>query len=206
MRSAEFRMLLIFKVEHTMATVPPGRATFRVDFASVRTLFWAGLIALVAVGSSFAAGLPKVPEGFDVRLVATVPAVLYPSQVATAPGGLLFVAEDPMDQPGPTNQPLDRIVLFREGQEPVVFAEKLNAIFGMAWREGTLYVMNMPNLTLLRDDDGDGKAEFRRELFTDLGVPAGSPNNLNDHIVSGIQFGIDGRLYISVGDKGELGS
>jgi putative heme-binding domain-containing protein len=185
-----------------MATVPPGRATFRVDFASLRTHFLAGLIAIVAVGSSFAAGLPKVPEGFDVRLVATVPAVLYPSQVATAPGGLLFVAEDPMDQPGPTNQPLDRIVLFREGQEPVVFAEKLNAIFGMAWREGTLYVMNMPNLTLLRDDDGDGKAEFRRELFTDLGVPAGSPNNLNDHIVSGIQFGIDGRLYISVGDKG----
>ncbi len=47
------------------------------------------------------ADLPKVPEGFEVRLVATVPAVEYPCQVATAPDGALYVAEDPMDQVGP---------------------------------------------------------------------------------------------------------
>jgi len=42
----------------------------------------------------------------------------------------------------------------------------------------------------------------RTELFTDLGVPAGQPNMFNDHIVSGLQIGIDHKLYISVGDKG----
>ncbi len=42
----------------------------------------------------------------------------------------------------------------------------------------------------------------RKELFHDLGLPAGQPNNFNDHIVSGLQIGIDGYLYISVGDKG----
>ena len=31
--------------------------------------------------------------------------------------------------------------------------------------------MNMPYLTVLRDSDGDGKADERKELFTDLGVP-----------------------------------
>ncbi len=162
------------------------------------------VVAVLACGSTDirAEGLPKVPEGFEARLVATVPAVHFPSQVATAPGGLLFVAEDPMDQIGPVDQPIDRILLFREGKEPVVFADKLNAIFGMAYREGALYVMNMPHLTILRDRDGDGRAEERTELFTDLGVPAGSPNKLNDHIVSGLQFGVDGWLYISVGDKG----
>ena len=148
------------------------------------------------------AQLPKVPDGFKIRLVAAVPAVQFPSQVATAPDGSLFVGEDPMDQVGPASKPIDRILLFREGTDPVVFADKLNAIFGMVWHEGSLYVMNMPNLTVLRDENGDGKAEFRKEIFSDMGVPAGSPNDFNDHIVSGLKIGIDGYLYISVGDKG----
>ena len=80
-----------------------------------------------------------------------------------------------MDQVGPSNQPIDRILLFREGKEPVVFAEKLNAVFGMAWHDGALYVMNMPRLTVLRDTDGDGKADRRKDLFTDLGPRAHRP-------------------------------
>ena len=48
-------------------------------------------------------------------------------------------------------KPIDRILLFRDGKEPVVFAEKLNAIFGMVWHDGALYVMNMPHLTVFRD-------------------------------------------------------
>src|SRR5262249_44428973 len=144
-------------------------------------------LALAAAGPAVAA-LPRVPEGFHIRLVAAVPAVQYPCQVATAPDGSLFVAEDPMDQVGPANKPIDRVLVFREGKEPVVFAEKLNAVFGLAWHDGALYVMNMPNLTVLRDTDGDGKADRRTELFKDLGVPAGQPNNFNDHIVSGLQF------------------
>ncbi len=71
--------------------------------------------------------LPKVPEGFEVRLVAAVPAVEYPSQVATAPDGSLFVAEDPMDQVGPYEAFDGRILRFRDGQEPIVFAEGFRA-------------------------------------------------------------------------------
>ena len=162
----------------------------------------AGVFFLTIFSLPARAQLPKVPDGFKIRLVAAVPAVQYPCQVATAPDGSLFVGEDPMDQVGPATKPIDRILLFRDGKEPVVFADKLNAIFGMVWHDGALYVMNMPHLTVFRDRDGDGKADERKELFTDLGVPAGSPNDFNDHIVSGLKIGIDGYLYISVGDKG----
>ena len=160
-----------------------------------------GLTLALDVGTAVVAraALPSVPEGFEIRLLATVPAVEYTCQVATAPDGSLFVAEDPMDQIGPYNQPLDKILVFREGKEPVVFADKLNAVFGMAWYEGALYVMNMPKLTVLRDNDGDGQADERKDLFSDIGP---QPTNLNDHIPSGLQFGIDGYLYISIGDKG----
>ncbi len=161
-----------------------------------------GLLIAQAAADPARAAMPKVPDGFKIRLVAAVPAVQYPCQVATAPDGSLFVGEDPMDQIGPANKPIDRILLFRDGKEPVVFADKLNAIFGMVWYDGALYVMNMPHLTVFRDRDGDGKADERKELFTNLGVPAGSPNDFNDHIVSGLKIGLDGYLYISVGDKG----
>ena len=102
----------------------------------------AAVLCAVAIAASSVparADLPKVPEGFKIRLVAAVPAVQYPCQVATAPDGSLFVGEDPMDQVGPATKPIDRILLFRDGKDPVVFADKLNAMFrhGLA-RRGTL--------------------------------------------------------------------
>ncbi len=176
---------------------------FPMRFARPRRAWPALVVALMASAPAIAA-LPKVPEGFKVRLVAAVPAVTYPCQIATGPDGALFVAEDPMDQVGPYEADLGRILLFKDGKDPVVFAQGFRAVFGMVWHDGAIYVMNMPRLTVLRDTDGDGKADSRKELFTDLG-PGPRPGALNDHIVSGLQFGMDGLLYISVGDKGVPG-
>lgn len=165
---------------------------------SLSAIFVFGLLTFAAGLASGA--VPRVPDGFEARLVATVPAVLYPCQVATAPGHRLFVAEDPMDQIGPYESFHGRILQFVNDQDPAVFAEGFRAIQGMAWRDDALYVCHMPFLTVVRDLDGDGKADQKTDLFHDLGPTANQ--GLNDHIVSGIQFGIDGYLYISVGDKG----
>lgn len=156
------------------------------------------------------ADLPEVADGFEIRLFAAVPAATFPCQVATGPDGSLFVAEDPMDQIGPHEADHGRIVKFAPGPDgkpasdkPTIFADNLRAVFGMAWRDGALFVMHMPYLSIFRDTDGDGKADQRKDLFTDLGP---GPKSLNDHIVSGLQFGMDGWLYISVGDKGVPGA
>ena len=156
------------------------------------------------------ADLPEVAEGFEIRLFAAVPAATFPCQVGTAPDGSLFVAEDPMDQVGPFEADHGRILRFGPGPDgkpsasaPTVFADNLRAVFGMAWRDGALYVMHMPYLSIFRDTDGDGKADQRKDLFKDLGP---GPNALNDHIVSGLQFGMDGWLYIATGDKGVPGA
>ena len=162
--------------------------------------------AILAVGSPALADLPRAPEGFEVRLVASVPAVEYPCQVATGPTGALFVAEDPMDQVGPYEAAHGRILRFGSpGAEPTLFADGINAVFGMAWHDDMLYVMHMPYLSTFRDRDGDGVAEERDDLYRDLG-PSPLPGKLNDHLVSGIQFGMDGWLYIAVGDKGVPGA
>jgi putative membrane-bound dehydrogenase-like protein len=171
--------------------------------ARARRVLPALLIALAAGWPSTAkGGLPKVPDDFEVRLVANVPSFLYACQVAAAPDGALYVAVDPMDQVGPYESNDGQIYVYREGKDPVLFAEGFRAIFGMAWHDGALYVSHMPYLSVVRDTDGDGKADDRKDLFKDLGITKN--RGLNDHIVSGIQFGIDNRLYISTGDKGVL--
>ena len=167
-----------------------------------RARWWCVLAASMLVPALMAAGPPKVADDFEVRLIAYVPAIRFPSQVATEPDGGLFIAEDPMDQEGPYESKGGKILLLKDGQAPRPFADGFRAIFGMTWHDGALYVCHMPYLTVLRDTDGDGVADSRKDLFTDLGIV--DNKGLNDHIVSGIQFGIDGQLYIAVGDKGVL--
>ncbi len=173
------------------------------------TLAFASFIASLLANAA-RADMPEVAEGFEIRLFAAVPAATFPCQVGTAPDGSLFVAEDPMDQVGPFEADHGRILRFGPGPDgkaspdaPTVFADNLRAVFGMAWRDGALYVMHMPYLSVFRDTDGDGKADQRKDLFKDLGP---GPKALNDHIVSGLQFGMDGWLYIATGDKGVPGA
>ena len=64
-----------------------------------------------------------------------------------------------MDQVGPYESDHGKILVLRDGKDPALFAEGFRAIFGMAWHDGALYVSHMPYLSVLRDTDGDGKAD-----------------------------------------------
>ncbi len=148
--------------------------------------------------------LPAVAPGWQIELVAQAPDILYPTAICCAPDGTLFVAQDPMDMPGPVTEPNDSILCIRgEGKDRKIttFASGLQAVMGMEYINETLYVVHAPFLSVFHDN-GKGQADRRDDLITGFGPPVPGFHGLNDHIASGIKLGMDGFLYISVGDKG----
>ncbi len=160
-----------------------------------------GLVSEVRGAREPARVLPAVAEGWSIELAAEAPKVLFPTAIVAAPDGTLYVGSDPMDMAGPATQPIDRVLAIKDGQS-AVFADKLWSVKGLEWVDGTLYVVHAPFLTAFRDSNGDGKADERIDLMTGLGHDLPGFNGINDHVASGIRLGMDGFLYIAVGDKG----
>jgi putative membrane-bound dehydrogenase-like protein len=166
------------------------------------------VLAAIAVLSltAVSAQAQHVPEGFHAELLYAVPDVEHPSVVTCDDQGNLFVGEDPMDMRGPATEEFDRVlyIVFDKEGKPVrktVFCDRLAAVFGLVWHDETLYVMHAPHYTMFRDTDGDGVADVRKRLASGFGPPAGV-FGFNDHIVTGTLLGMDGLMYVSVGDKG----
>ena len=144
---------------------------------------------------------PNVAGGWSIELVARAPEIAYPSAIVVAPDGTIYLGQDPMDMPGPPTEPIDSVVTIQGGRVST-FADKLWAVMGLEWVDGTLYVVHAPYLSAFRDTDGDGRADSRVDLITGLGPNQPGFNGINDHVPSGIRLGMDGFLYISIGDKG----
>jgi putative heme-binding domain-containing protein len=146
--------------------------------------------------------------GFTATLFACDPLIEYPSAIAIGPRpGTLFVAVDYMTGLGTEIVRRDEIRLLEDldgdgyADKVTVYASGFNSIQGLAYHDGTVYVMNAPFLTALRDRDGDGKADERRDLLTGLGLkPEENPVRL--HCANGVVVGHDGWLYLALGDHG----
>jgi putative heme-binding domain-containing protein len=152
----------------------------------------------------------KVPEGYEATVFAQAPGLGYPTACSAAIDGTLFVAVD-------ENGSLDRkekrgrIVRLRDtngdgrADETKIFAE-MDSPRGVIWdgpsgtAPGTLYVMAPPNLTAYTDTDGDGKADKQEDIVTGLGFDLKFRGA--DHTTNGCRMGIDGFIYVAVGDYG----
>jgi putative membrane-bound dehydrogenase-like protein len=150
----------------------------------------------------------KIPAGFKATLFACDPLIEYPSAISVGPRpGALFVAVDYMTGLGTEIVRRDEIRLVEDtdgdgyADKATVFAKGFNSIQGLAYHDGTLYVMHAPFLTALRDTKGTGVADERRDLLTGLGLtPEQNPTRL--HCANGVVVGHDGWLYLAMGDNG----
>jgi len=166
-------------------------------------LFALASLFFLVVPLSAAMPLPKAPPGFQVELVLEAPAIEAPTSLCVAANGDVYFAEDPMDMAGPPTKPLDKIWLLKGGdpKKKILFADKMWAVMGLEVVRDKLYVVHAPHVTVFTLD-AEGKAKKREELFDDLGPPVAGVPSFNDHIPSGIRMGMDGWLYVSIGDKG----
>jgi putative membrane-bound dehydrogenase-like protein len=149
--------------------------------------------------------LVKAPADFDVTLFAAPPKVGYPVAIAAAPTGEVFVAVDEQGSLGktPGGGRLLRCVDSKgEGKadQITVFA-KMDHPRGVIVRGNTAWVLHPPFLTVYHDDDGDGVADRQEDLVTGLTSDMIEKRG-GDHTTNGIRMGIDGWIYICVGDYG----
>lgn len=160
-----------------------------------------GLALASAAGADGPPQLPKVADGWTVDLIAQAPSIAFPTAVVVAPDGTIYLGQDPMDMPGPPSKPIDSVVTIKDGKVRT-FADGLYAVMGLEWVDKTLYIVHAPFLSAFTDTDGDGRADRRVDLMTGLGPANPAFSGINDHIASGMRLGMDGFLYIAVGDKG----
>src|SRR5262249_60392406 len=95
--------------------------------------------------------------------------VEYPSAVAAGPRtGAIFVAIDYVSGLGAEIVRRDEVRLVEDvdgdgyADRTSVHAGGFNSIQGLAFRDGTLYVMHAPFLSAVRDADSDGVAADQR--------------------------------------------
>jgi putative membrane-bound dehydrogenase-like protein len=150
----------------------------------------------------------RLPPGFRATLFACDPLIEYPSAIAPGPRPRsLFVAVDYMTGLGTEIVRRDEIRLIEDtdgdgyADRVTVYASNFNSIQGLAYHDGTLYVMHAPYLTALRDRAGHGKADELRDLLVGLGLPP-EKNPVRLHCANGVVAGHDGFLYLALGDHG----
>ena len=72
---------------------------------------------------------------------------------------------------------------------------------GLIYDNGRLWVLHPPYLTLYEDTDRDGVADREKRLVSGISTDYVGKRGA-DHTTNGIRMGIDGWIYIAVGDFG----
>ncbi|WP_313457162.1 sorbosone dehydrogenase family protein [Pseudomonas sp.] len=163
---------------------------------------------------------PTVPEGFNITAIATD--LKIPRQTLVLPNGDILVAEGrggsaaklkPKDviasqikAKGNTQvKGGNRLTLLRDAdgdgtyEVKTVFAEGLNAPYGLAFADNKLYVANQDALVRFDYTEGQTKAGGPPTKLTDL------PAEVNHHWTKALTVSPDGRyLYVGIGSNSNI--
>ena len=174
----------------------------------------------IASPSDWTDARPTVPEGYSIIAIATD--LKVPRQTLVMPNGDILVAEGK----GGGESPLrpkdiiagflkakgttsvkggDRLTLLRDANKDgiyegrAVFAEHLNAPYGLALANGRLYVANQDALVRFDYRDGQIRASGPPVKVTDL------PSQINHHWTKSLAISPDGRtLYVGIGSNSNI--
>ena len=163
---------------------------------------------------------PTVPQGYRIAAIATDLAI--PRQTLVLPNGDILVAEG-SGGGAPSLRPKDvianfikargksavkggdRLTLLRDSDGDgtyelrTVFADNLNAPYGLALVSGRLYVANQDALVRFDYRDGQTRAEGAPAKVTDL------PGEINHHWTKALTASADGRfLYVGIGSNSNI--
>lgn len=139
-----------------------------------------------------------LPDGFEIQLVAAEPELRKPMQLAFDERGRLLVSTStnyPLG-PGPDSPPSDRVLRLTiddatgKATDIAVFAEGFDICSGIeALPGGRVVLGHAPDILLLEDRDGDGRADSREVLYT------GFKRDDTHEIPNSFTWGADGWLY-----------
>ncbi|RKR06717.1 glucose/arabinose dehydrogenase [Kushneria sinocarnis] len=164
---------------------------------------------------------PTVPEGYSIQAIATD--LKVPRQTLVLPNGDILVAEGKGGGNAPKSRPKDfiaslikakgttsvsggdRLTLLRDSdddgsyEQQMVFAENLNAPYGLALVGNELYVANQDALVRFDYEEGQTQASGPPELVTAL------PSRINHHWTKALTASADGEtLYVGIGSNSNI--
>jgi len=147
----------------------------------------------------------KAPDGFNVTMFGAPPEVNYPVCITAAATGEVFVGVDEMGSLGKEEgrgKVLRCIDTDGDGTADQIneFA-KMDHPRGLVYDNGSLWVLHPPTLSVFRDTDGDGTSDESEVLIEGISTNEVAKRGA-DHTTNGIRMGIDGWVYIAVGDYG----
>jgi len=165
---------------------------------------------------------PIVPSGYIVTAIATD--LKIPRQTIVLPNGDILVAEGKGGGDAPVMRPKDmiasylkkkgtssvkggdRLTLLRDAdgdgayETRAIFAENLNAPYGLALAGGYIYVANQDALVRFNYEEGQTRAGGPPTTVTPL------PAEINHHWTKALAASPDGRfLYVGIGSNSNIG-
>ncbi|MFG6666083.1 PQQ-dependent sugar dehydrogenase [Halomonas sp. HNIBRBA4712] len=162
--------------------------------------------------------LPTVPEGYTISAIGTD--LLVPRQTIVLPNGDILVAEGSggnapqlkpkdiiagyiKDQGNTSVESGDRLTLLRPNgdgtYEQSIFAEDLNAPYGLALIDDGLYVANQDALVRFDYEEGQARANGAPEVIAQL------PAEINHHWTKAMVASADGQyLYVGIGSNSNI--
>ncbi|NQZ56666.1 MAG: NPCBM/NEW2 domain-containing protein [Lentisphaeraceae bacterium] len=162
-------------------------------------------IASFLLGAGMLQAAPQVADGFKVEVFAQPPNISSSTSIAVAANGTIYASRDDNSSLS-TKANSGSIIKIEDTDKDgkadkfTKFVENIDSPRGSCFVNETLYVVHPPFLSSFRDTNGDGKADEHKVLVKKLGLDLAFRGA--DHTSNGVRMGIDGWLYMAIGDYG----